>query len=94
MRLPLILMLATAPALAQSPAAPPAPSPRDPVTVLPGVVILNQSVRLAPAPCYTIRSYAFKRDDSSSDTLHPAGFTTCQPASRLRMKQADATTTR
>jgi len=38
--------------------------------------------------CYTIRSYVVARDDKDSDTTHPVGFSTCQPSSRYRLKNA------
>ncbi len=38
--------------------------------------------------CYTIRSYVVARDSKDSDSVHPAGYSTCQPASRYRLKSA------
>ena len=36
--------------------------------------------------CFTIRSYVVARDSKDSDSTHPAGYSTCQPASRYRLK--------
>ncbi|HEX6823470.1 MAG TPA: hypothetical protein VF123_15540 [Candidatus Sulfotelmatobacter sp.] len=41
--------------------------------------------------CLSIRSYVVKRDSKNSDSVHPAGYTTCVPAKRFRLKTADAT---
>jgi hypothetical protein len=38
--------------------------------------------------CYSIRSYVVARDDKDSDSTHPVGSSTCQPASRYRVKKA------
>ena len=38
------------------------------------------------ATCFTIRSYVVARDSKNSDSTHPAGYSTCQPASRYRLK--------
>jgi hypothetical protein len=40
--------------------------------------------------CYSIRSYVVKRDAKHSDSVHPAGYSTCVPAARYRLKTADA----
>jgi len=39
--------------------------------------------------CYTMRSYVVARDDKDSDSTHPTGYSTCQPASRYHLKTAD-----
>jgi hypothetical protein len=39
--------------------------------------------------CYTIRSYVVARDSKDSDSVHPVGYSTCQPASRYRLKSAE-----
>ena len=39
--------------------------------------------------CYTIRSYVVARDSKHSDSTHPAGYSTCQPASRYGLKTTD-----
>jgi hypothetical protein len=36
--------------------------------------------------CYTIRSYVVARDSKDSDSTHMTGYSTCQPASRYRVK--------
>jgi len=38
--------------------------------------------------CYTIRTYVFSRDDKDSDSTHLVGYSTCQPASRYRLRTA------
>lgn len=38
--------------------------------------------------CFTIRSYVVARDDKNSDSVHPVGYSTCQPATRYRLKKA------
>jgi len=35
--------------------------------------------------CYAIRSYKVARDDPQSDSTHPAGYSTCQPATRFHV---------
>lgn len=36
--------------------------------------------------CLKIRSYVVARDDKDSDSVHPVGYSTCQPASRYRLR--------
>jgi len=36
--------------------------------------------------CYTMRSYVVARDSKDSDSVHPVGYSTCQPASRYRLR--------
>lgn len=36
--------------------------------------------------CYAIRSYVVARDSKDSDSTHPAGYSTCQRASRYHLK--------
>ena len=36
--------------------------------------------------CYKIRSYVVARDNKDSDSVHPVGYSTCQPASRYRLR--------
>lgn len=38
------------------------------------------------AICYTIRSYVVARDSKDSDSVHPVSYSTCQPASRYRLR--------
>lgn len=40
--------------------------------------------------CLSIRSYVVKRDSKNSDSVHPAGYSTCVPAKRFGLKTADA----
>jgi hypothetical protein len=44
----------------------------------------------ADVTCLSIRSYVVKRDSKNSDSVHPAGYSTCVPASRFRVKTVDA----
>lgn len=39
--------------------------------------------------CYAIRSYVVARDSKESEATHPAGYSTCQPASRYRLRTTD-----
>ena len=36
--------------------------------------------------CLKIRSYVVARDAKDSDSVHPVGYSTCQPASRYRLR--------
>jgi hypothetical protein len=36
--------------------------------------------------CFTLRTYVVQRDTPESDVVHPAGYTTCQPAPRFEVK--------
>ena len=36
--------------------------------------------------CYKIRSYVVARDSKHSDAVHPVGYSTCQPASKYRLR--------
>ncbi len=38
--------------------------------------------------CYAIRSYVVARDSKGSDSTHPVGYSTCQKASRYRLRTA------
>jgi len=44
----------------------------------------------ADTTCYAIRSYVVARDDKDSDSTHPVRSSTCQPASRYRLRNAPA----
>jgi hypothetical protein len=45
--------------------------------------------------CYTMRSYVVARDRKDSDSVHPFGYSTCQRASKYRLRttqrQTDST---
>jgi len=43
----------------------------------------------ADTTCYTIRSYVVARDSKDSDSTHPAGYSTCQPAARYGLKTTE-----
>jgi len=38
------------------------------------------------ATCYTLRTYRVTRDDPKSDTTTPAGYSTCQRATRFQLR--------
>jgi hypothetical protein len=42
--------------------------------------------------CYTMRSYVVARDSKHSDSVHPVGYSTCQPASKYRLRTTQMTT--
>ena len=46
---------------------------------------LDRLVEAGPT-CYAIRSYVVARDSKDSDSTHPAGYSTCQPATRYGVK--------
>jgi len=39
--------------------------------------------------CYTVQSYRVKRQSRDSDMVEPAGYSTCQRASKFGVKKAD-----
>lgn len=39
--------------------------------------------------CYKMRSYLVARESPDSDVVGPAGYSTCQPASKYGVKRAD-----
>lgn len=39
--------------------------------------------------CYSIRSYVVARDSKDSDSTHPVSYSTCQPASRYRVRTTE-----
>ncbi len=39
------------------------------------------------ATCYAIRSYVVARDSKESEATHPVSYSTCQPASRYRLRK-------
>jgi hypothetical protein len=43
--------------------------------------------------CYAIRSYVVARDSRDSDSTHPAGYSTCQPAARYGVKTTEIRST-
>jgi hypothetical protein len=55
-----------------------------------GIAILPDRPLATDVTCLSIRSYVVKRDNKNSDSVHPAGYSTCVPASRFRVKTADA----
>lgn len=53
------------------------------------IVVTPESLAGDGSLCYTIRSYVVARDSKDSDSVHPVGYSTCQPASRYRLKTAE-----
>jgi hypothetical protein len=51
-------------------------------------MVLPNGEYTADSICYSIRSYMVARDDKDSDSTHPVGSSTCQPASRYAVKKA------
>ena len=57
----------------------------------PGALAVSPGERLdADTTCYAIRAYVVARDSKDSDSTHPVRYSTCLPASRYRLKTADA----
>jgi hypothetical protein len=48
----------------------------------PHILTLEQN----EATCYTLRTYRVTRDDPKSDTTKPAGYSTCQRATRFQLR--------
>jgi hypothetical protein len=44
------------------------------------------------AVCYKIRSFVVARDSKNSDSVHPVGYSTCQPASKYRLRTTEMST--
>lgn len=42
--------------------------------------------------CYTMRSYVVARDSKHSDSTHPVSYSTCQKASRYRLRTTELPT--
>lgn len=55
-----------------------------------GIVVTPDGPLAADVTCLAIRSYMVKRDSKDSDSVHPAGYTTCVPAARFHLKTAEA----
>jgi hypothetical protein len=45
--------------------------------------------RYPDTTCFAIRSYVVARDEKDSDSTHPVRSSTCQPASRYKLKSAE-----
>ena len=50
------------------------------------MMVTSDRTLVDDAVCYTIRSYVVARDSKHSDAVHPAGYSTCQPASKYRLR--------
>jgi len=62
-----------------------------PYPLFPGDRFPSQKEASEESLCYNIRSYVVARDDKDSDTTHPIGSSTCQPARRYALKNTDET---
>lgn len=75
------------------------PSPSEPWKIFPSAPGQDKTTSFLVAPdeaglltpdadkvCYAIRSYVVARDSKDSDSVHPVSYSTCQPASRYRLK--------
>jgi hypothetical protein len=56
-----------------------------------GHLVSSDTQLVADSLCYTIRSYVVARDSKHSDAVHPAGYSTCQPASKYRLRTTQMT---
>ena len=50
---------------------------------------LSSDTAQSDATCFAIRSYVMARDNKDSDSTHPVRYSTCQPASRYHVRNAD-----
>lgn len=48
--------------------------------------LISQDMLPVGAFCLKIRSYLMKRDSKASDSTHLAGYSTCQPAGKYRLR--------
>jgi|SRR5579859_442020 len=55
----------------------------------PETMIIGDGDLPSDRTCYTIRSFRVERDSKDSDSTHPAGSSTCLPASRYGMKNVE-----
>jgi len=55
-----------------------------------GIVMWPDGPLASDVTCLSIRSYVVKRDSKNSDSVHAAGYSTCVPARRFRLKTAEA----
>lgn len=61
-------------------------SATDHFVALPERQLASPDGQLLDTTCYAIRSYVFARDSQDSDSTHLVDYSTCQPASRYRLK--------
>ena len=57
--------------------------PNDPISLASNEQVATDTV------CYKIRSYVVARDSKDSDSVHPVGYSTCQPSSKYRLRTTD-----
>lgn len=58
---------------------------------LPYLITIPRHIVTAPRPndtCYAIRSYTVAPDSPGSESTHPTGSSTCQPAANFKLKAA------
>jgi len=53
--------------------------------------VISPDLLPGDAVCLKIRSYLMKRDSKGSDSTHPAGYSTCQPAGKYRLRTTQLT---
>ena len=59
------------------------------VVLQPNDLIASPGGNLLDSYCFKIRSYVFARDGKDSDSTHLVHYSTCQPASKYRLKTAE-----
>jgi hypothetical protein len=57
---------------------------RPPDSGIPHILTLQQDEKT----CYTLRAYRVARESPDSDSTRPAGYSTCQRATRFQLKEA------
>ncbi len=62
----------------------PGPSDAAPAVRAPHILTLQQDENT----CYTLRTYRVARENPESDSTRPAGYSTCQRATRFQLKTA------
>jgi hypothetical protein len=55
----------------------------------PNDLVASPSGNLLDSYCFKIRSYVMARDSKESDSTHLVHYSTCQPASKYRLKTAE-----
>lgn len=60
-------------------------SPRLSQFGLPHTLLGLDGLEQADTFCYAMRSYKVARDNAQSDSTHPVGYSTCQPATRFHV---------
>lgn len=61
----------------------------DSIVLQPNDFIASSGGTLGDSYCLKIRSYVVARDSKDSESTHPVHYSTCQPASRYRVKSIE-----